>query len=53
MTDNEAYKIIGERMQACTENVQVKQEMIKIAEKDGKEAAEHWLFWFAVATLMQ
>ena len=33
-----SYKIIGERMQAWTENVQVKQEMIRIAEKDGKEA---------------
>ena len=53
MTDQEAYKIIGERMQVCADNPQVQREMVRIAKTEGKEKAEQWLFYFALATLIK
>lgn len=53
MTDQEAYKIIGERMQVCADNPQVQREMVRIAKAEGKEKAEQWLFYFALATLIK
>lgn len=53
MTDQEAYKIIGERMQVCADDPQVQSEMVRIAKDEGKEKAEQWLFNFALATLMK
>ena len=53
MTDQEAYTVIGERMKLCADDRQVQRTMVEIARVDGKEAAEKWLFWFALATLMK
>ena len=53
MTDQEAYKIVGERMQVCADNPQVQHEKEKRKKTEGKEKAEQWLFYVALATLMK
>lgn len=52
MTDNEAYKLIGERAEELTKNIEIQKKMVEIANKDGKTEAEKWLYRFAIATLM-
>ena len=43
MTDNEAYKLIGERAEELTSNTEVQKKMVEIANKDGKAEAEQKL----------
>ena len=51
MTDKEAYKLIGERAEELTKNIEVKNKMIEIVKTDGKEKAEALLYRLAIATL--
>ena len=51
MTDNEAYKIIGERAEELIKNIEVQRKMVKIAKTEGKEKAEKFLYGLAIATL--
>lgn len=51
MTDNEAYKLIGERAEELTKNIEIQKKMVEIAKSDGKEKAEKFLYNLAVATL--
>ena len=51
MTDNEAYKLIGERAEELTSNKEVQKKMVEIAKTDGKEKAEKFLYNLAIATL--
>jgi len=51
MTDNEAYKIIGERASDLAKDAEVKNKMIDIAKKEGKEKAVQFLYKLAIATL--
>ena len=53
MTDEEAYKLIGERADELAKREDVKKKMVEIAEKDGKSESEKWLYRAAIATLMQ
>lgn len=52
MTDNEAYMLIGERVEELIRKSDVQKRMIDIANKDGKSEAEKWLYRLAIATLM-
>lgn len=52
MTDNEAYKIIGERAEELSKRADVQKKMVEIANKDGIAEAEKWLYRSAIATLM-
>ena len=52
MTDNEAYKLIGERAQGLSKRADVQKKMVEIAHKDGKAEAEKWLYRCAIATLI-
>ena len=51
MTDNEAYKLIGERAEELTSNTEVQKKMVEIAKTEGKEKAEKFLYNLAIATL--
>lgn len=52
MTDEEAYKLIGERAGELSKRTDVQKKMVEIANKDGKTEAEKWLYRCAIATLM-
>ena len=52
MTDEEAYKLIGERAEELAKREDVQKKMVEIANKDGKSEAEKWLYRAAIATLM-
>ena len=52
MTDEEAYKLIGERAEELSKRIDVQKKMVEIANKDGKTEAEKWLYRCAIATLM-
>ena len=52
MTDEEAYKLIGERADELAKREDVKKKMVEIAVKDGKAEAEKWLYMSAIASLM-
>ena len=45
MTNNEAYKLIGERANELSKNTEVQKKMVEIAKSDGKEKAENKLYW--------
>lgn len=51
MTDNKAYKLIGERAEELTSNTEVQKKMVEIAKAEGKEKAEKFLYNLAIATL--
>ena len=51
MTNNEAYKLIGERANELSKNTEVQKKMVEIAKSDGKEKAEKFLYDLAIATL--
>ena len=51
MTDNEAYKLIGERAEELASNTEVQKKMVEIAKTEGKEKAEKFLYNLAIATL--
>ena len=52
MTDKEAYDTIGERAEQLAQIPEVQNKMIEILNKEGKEAAEKWLYMSAIASLM-
>lgn len=52
MTDKEAYRTIGERAEELAKIPEVKEKMLEILNKEGKEAAEKWLYMSAIASLM-
>ena len=52
MKDKEAYKLIGERTEELAKREDVQKKMVEIANKDGKGAAEKWLYRVAISTLM-
>lgn len=52
MTDEEAYRLIGERAAELSKRSDVQKKMVEIADKDGKAEAEKWLYRAAIATLM-
>ena len=52
MTDKEAYKLIGERVEQLSKRADVQNKMLEIACKDGKAEAEKWLYMSAIASLM-
>lgn len=51
MTNNEAYKLIGERANELSKNTEVQNKMVEIAKTEGKEKAEKFLYNLAIATL--
>ena len=51
MTNNEAYKLIGERANELSKNTEVQKKMVEIAKSEGKEKAEKFLYDLAIATL--
>ena len=51
MTNNEAYKLIGERANELSKNKEVQKKMVEIAKTEGKEKAEKFLYNLAIATL--
>lgn len=52
MTNKEAYKLIGERAEELAKRENVKKQMVEIARKEGKEKAEQFLYFTAIATLI-
>lgn len=52
MTNQEGFKIIGERANELAKRVDVQKKMIEIAKRDGKETAEKFLYNLAIATLI-
>ena len=53
MTNEQGYKIIGERVSELVKRQDIQDKMIDIASKNGKEAAEKWVYTLAIATLME
>ena len=53
MTNEQGYKIIGERVSELVKRQDVQDKMIGIASKNGKEVAEKWVYTLAIATLME
>lgn len=51
MKDREAYEMIGKRAEELIEVPSVQRKMLDISIKDGKEAAEKYLYLLAVASL--
>ena len=51
MTNNEAYKLIGERAEELAKNKEIQNKMVEIAKREGKEKAEKYLYNLAIATL--
>ena len=51
MTNEQAYKLIGDRASELSKNPTVQKKMIEIAQKEGKEKAENYLYILSVATL--
>lgn len=51
MTDKEAYKIIGERAEEIAKLPEVQQKMVEIAHRQGKDAAEKYLYIATIGTL--
>ena len=52
MTNEQAYKMIGERAEGLTNNTEVQKKMVEIANNEGKEKAESFLYKLAIATLV-
>lgn len=51
MTNEQAYKLIGERAQELSEKPEVQKKMVEICRQEGKEKAENFLYSLAIATL--
>lgn len=51
MTNEQAFEMIGERAEELTKDSSIQAKMVDIAKKDGKEAAEKYLYMMAIATL--
>ena len=44
MTDKQAYKLIGERAEELSKNIDIQNKMVGIAQKEGKQKAEQYLY---------
>ena len=53
MTDKQAYKIIGERVQELIKIKEVQEKMLSIAKAESKEKAEKYVYRLAIATLIK
>ena len=51
MTDKQAYKLIGERAEELSKNIDIQNKMVEISIKDGKQKAEQYLYMLAISTL--
>ena len=51
MTNEQAYKMIGERAEELVKNTEVQKIMVEIVNNEGKEKAESYLYKLAIATL--
>ena len=51
MTNTQAFKLIGERAEELTKRADVQKKMVEIAESEGKENAEKYVYTLAMATL--
>lgn len=51
MTDEQAYKLIGERTEELSKNKDIQNKMVEIAQKEGKAKAEQYLYMLAISTL--
>lgn len=52
MEEQEAYKVIGDRVRELIERDDVKSKMLEIANEKSKEDAEQFVYRLAIATLM-
>lgn len=52
MTNKEAFELIGQRVAELVALPEMQDEMMKIAKKQGKEAAEKMLYMTAIGTLL-
>lgn len=52
MTDDQAFKIWGERAASLTQNPEIQREMVELAEKNGRDYAVRWLYMVAAGTLV-
>ena len=51
MSDKEAFDLIGRRAQEITAIPEIREKMMEIAGKSGKEAAMNMVYLMAIATL--
>ena len=52
MKDSEAFEMIAKRVEELVERDDVKVQMVKIANENGKQEAENWVYQLAIATLL-
>uniref|UniRef100_A0AAU8B5H5 Uncharacterized protein n=1 Tax=Dulem virus 39 TaxID=3145757 RepID=A0AAU8B5H5_9CAUD len=51
MTNEEAFKLIGKRAEELANDAKVQRKAIEIAQSQGKEAGEKYIYMLAIATL--
>ena len=51
MTNEQAYKLIGERTEELSKNIDIQNKMIEISIKEGKDKAEQYIYMLAISTL--
>ena len=51
MTNEQAYKAIGERTEELSKNKDIQNKMVEIAQNEGKAKAEQYLYILAISTL--
>lgn len=51
MTNEQAYKLIGERTTELSKNTDIQNKMVEISIKEGKQKAEQYLYMLAISTL--
>ena len=52
MTNQEAYKLIGKRIEELIAEPKIQEKIVYIAKAKNKEEAEKWLYMTAIATLV-
>lgn len=52
MTNQEAYKLIGKRIEELIAEPKIQEKIVYIAKAKNKEEAEKWLYMTAIATLI-
>lgn len=52
MTNQEAYKLIGKRIEELIVEPKIQEKIVYIAKAKNKEEAEKWLYMTAIATLV-
>ena len=51
MTNEQAYKLIGERTEELSKNIDIQNKMIEISIKESKDKAEQYIYMLAISTL--